>query len=58
MDNTPASKLVRNVFFHLQNLNEILETHTYTEVVEMTGISKSTLIRARKNKRLYNLGCW
>lgn len=27
---------------------EMLKTHTYSEVVESTGISKSTLIRAKK----------
>lgn len=29
---------------------ELLENHSYKQVEEMTGISKSTLIRARKNK--------
>ncbi len=28
----------------------LLETHTYRQVEELTGISKSTLIRAKKNK--------
>lgn len=88
MDNTPASKLVRNIFFafaeferdmivertqegkaiarqrdnfregrpkkfgkkHIANALTLLETRTYKEVVEMTGISKSTLIRARKKR--------
>lgn len=30
---------------------ELLKTHTYRQVTEMTGISKSTLIRA-KNKKI------
>ena len=29
---------------------ELLKTHSYNQVTEMTGISKSTLIRAKKNK--------
>lgn len=29
---------------------ELLETHSYRQVTEITGISKSTLIRAKKNK--------
>ncbi len=29
---------------------ELLESHSYSEVVEMTGISKSTLLRARRRQ--------
>lgn len=32
----------------IEHALELLENHTYTEVTEMTGISKSTLIRAKK----------
>lgn len=32
----------------IEHALELLEEHTYTEVVDMTGISKSTLIRAKK----------
>lgn len=35
---------------HIANALALLENHTYKEVVEMTGISKSTLIRARKKR--------
>lgn len=31
---------------------ELLKTHTYRQVTEMTGISKSTLIRAKNKKNL------
>lgn len=31
---------------------ELLETHTYREVTEMTGISKSTLIRYMKDRKM------
>ncbi len=86
MDNTPASKLIRNVFFAFAEFErdmivdrtqegkaiakeregfkegrpqvhddskiemalELLKTRSYKEVVELTGISKSTLIRAKK----------
>ena len=86
MDNTPASKLTRNIFFsfaeyerelildrtsegkalarldpnfregrplknpeaQIKHALELLETNSYTKVVKMTGISKSTLIRAKK----------
>ena len=34
----------------MERAAKLLETHTYKEVVEMTGISKSTLIRYVKNK--------
>ncbi len=88
MDNTPASKLVRNIFFafaeferdmivertqegkevakkkpgyregrpkkyskaQISHALELLEDHSYTQVEDLTGISKSTLIRAKKNK--------
>lgn len=88
LDNTPASKLIRNVFFafaeferdmivertqegkaiarqqpgyregrppkyskaQMRHALELLQDHSYTQVEKMTGISKSTLIRARKNK--------
>ena len=33
---------------------DLLKTHTYRQVTEMTGISKSTLIRAKNNKKLSN----
>lgn len=29
---------------------DLLEYHTYSEVVELTGISKSTLVRAQKER--------
>jgi DNA invertase Pin-like site-specific DNA recombinase len=83
MDNTPSSKLIRNIFFsfaeferdmivertqegkaiaktkegfkegrpkrytqkQINNAIEMLENNSYTEVVEITGISKSTIIR-------------
>lgn len=86
MDNTPSSKLIRNIFFsfaeferdmivertqegkaiarqradyregrpkkfsrkQLQHALELLQDHSYREVEEVTGISKSTLIRAKK----------
>lgn len=86
MDNTPASKLIRNIFFsfaeferdmivertqegkaiakqredfregrpnkftkkQVEHALKLLETHSYKEVEETTGISKSTLIRAKK----------
>lgn len=86
MDNTPASKLIRNIFFsfaeferdmiyertqegkaiakqnpdfregrprkfgrkHVENALNALKTSTYREVEEEFGISKSTLIRAKK----------
>lgn len=86
MDNTPSSKLIRNVFFAFaeferdmiierttegkaiakQNPNfregrpkkykkaqiehalELLENNSYTQVEQLTGISKSTLIRAKR----------
>lgn len=86
MDNTPTSKLIRNIFFsfaeferdmivertqegkaiarqnedfkegrpqkfdemQIENALNLLKTHSYTEVTKLTGISKSTLIRAKK----------
>ena len=86
MDNTPSSKLIRNVFFafaefeadmivertqegkaiakqnpdyregrpriygkkQIDHALELLETSTYKQVEELTGISKSTLIRAKR----------
>lgn len=90
MDNTPASKLIRNVFFafaeferdmivertmegksiakqdpdfregrpkkfnkkQMEHALKLLENHSYRQVAEMTGISKSTLIRAKRNRIL------
>lgn len=34
---------------------ELLETHSYTQVVKMTGISKSTLIRERRKRKAITL---
>lgn len=86
MDNTPASKLVRNIFFsfaeferdmiverttegkaiakqdpdfregrpkvygnkQIRHALELLKSHTYKQVEDLTGISKSTLIRAKR----------
>ena len=86
MDNTPASKLIRNIFFafaeferdmivertaegkaiakknpdfregrpkkygrkQIAHALELLENHSYKEVESLTGISKSTLIRAKR----------
>lgn len=86
MDNTPSSKLIRNVFFafaeferdmivertmegkaiakqnpdfregrpkkysrkQIEHALELLESNSYKQVEDMTGISKSTLIRAKK----------
>lgn len=33
---------------------ELLKTHTYDEVAELTGINKSTLVRNNPNKRKLN----
>jgi len=30
---------------------ELLENHSYTQVVKLTGISKSTLIREKKRRQ-------
>lgn len=89
MDNTPASKLIRNVFFafaeferdmivertmegksiakqdpdfregrpkkfnkkQIEHALNLLENHSYRQVEELTGISKSTLIRAKKERK-------
>lgn len=86
MDNTPTSKLIKNIFFSFAEFERdmiiertqegkaiakqrpdfkegrpktytkkqidhalwLLETHSYKEVGNMTGISKSTLIRAKR----------
>lgn len=86
LDNTPASKLIRNVFFafaeferdmivertlegkaiakqnpdfregrpkkyskkQVEHALELLNDHSYKQVEDLTGISKSTLIRAKK----------
>lgn len=88
MDNTPSSKLIRNVFFafaeferdmivertmegkaiakqnpdfregrpkkysrkQIEHALELLEINSYKQVEDMTGISKSTLIRAKKKR--------
>ena len=34
----------------IENAINLLETHSYAQVVKLTGISKSTLIRAKKRK--------
>ena len=89
MDNTPASNLIRNIFFafaeferdmivertqegkaiaknnpyfkegrpqkyskqQIEHALSLLEDNSYSQVEKMTGISKSTLIRAKKNKK-------
>ena len=86
MDNTPSSKLIRNVFFafaeferdmivertqegkaiakqnpdftegrpkkfnqkQVDHALELLKSHSYKEVSQLTGVSKSTLIRAKR----------
>ena len=88
MDNTPSSKLIRNVFLafaeferdmivertmegkaiakqnpdfregrpkkysrkQIEHALELLESNSYKQVEDMTGISKSTLIRAKKKR--------
>ena len=88
MDNTPSSKLIRNVFFafaeferdmivertmegkaiakqnpdfregrpkkysrkQIEHALELLENNSYKQVEDLTGISKSTLIRAKKKR--------
>lgn len=88
MDNTPSSKLIRNVFFafaeferdmivertqegktiakqnpdfkegrpkkyskkQVEHALELLENHSYKQVEDLTGISKSTLIRAKRER--------
>lgn len=89
MDNTPASKLIRNVFFafaeferdmiiertqegkaiakqnpefregrpkkykraQINHALDLLSSNSYKQVEALTGISKSTLIRAKKNQK-------
>lgn len=89
MDNTPSSKLIRNIFFafaeferdmiiertqegkaiakqrpdfregrpkkysrkQIDHALELLCSHSYTQVEELTGISKSTLVRARRKQK-------
>lgn len=90
MDNTPASKLIRNIFFSFAEFErdmivertlegkqikmekdndatlgrpkkfkkaqrdmalQLLEKHSYNEVAEMTGISRRTLIRYKKEQQ-------
>ena len=89
MDNTPSSKLIRNVFFafaeferdmivertmegkaiakqnpdfregrpkkysrkQIEHALELLDSNSYKQVEDLTGISKSTLIRAKKKRR-------
>lgn len=70
MDNTPSSKLIRNIFFSFAEFErdiiaertlegkykksqrdtaiKLLENHSYNEVADMTGISRRTLIRYKK----------
>lgn len=36
----------------IENALNLLETHSYSQVVKLTGISKSTLIRAKKRKEV------
>ena len=88
MDNTPSSKLIRNIFFafaeferdmivertqegkaiakqnpdfkegrpqkfddmQIENAMKLLDQYSYNQVVKLTGISKSTLIRAKKQR--------
>ena len=90
MDNTPSSKLIRNVFFafaeferdmivertmegkaiakqnpdfregrpkkysrkQIEHALELLDNNSYKQVEDLTGISKSTLIRAKKKRGL------
>ena len=65
MDNTPASKLIRNIFFSfaeferdmivertLEGKQIKMENHSYNEVANMTGISRRTLIRYKKENDL------
>lgn len=88
MDNTPSSRLTRNIFFsfaeferdmivertqegkmiakqfkdyregrppkfsriQMEHAMNLLEHHTYKQVEELTGISKSTLVRAKRKR--------
>ena len=36
----------------IEHALELLKSHSYKEVVEMTGISKTTILRAKRNKNL------
>lgn len=38
----------------MEHAMQLLETHSYTQVEEITGISKSTLTRAKKKERIQN----
>jgi DNA invertase Pin-like site-specific DNA recombinase len=38
----------------LNHAMDLLETHSYTQVVEMTGISKSVLIREKRRRKVEN----
>lgn len=89
MDNTPSSKLIRNIFFsfaeferdmivertqegkaiakqkedfregrpntytkkQIEHALQLLEIHSYKQVEQLTGISKSTLIRAKRKTK-------
>lgn len=89
MDNTPSSKLIRNIFFafaeferdmiiertaegkaiakqnpdfregrpkkykkaQIEHALELLNNHSYKQVEQLTGISKSTLIRAKREQK-------
>lgn len=93
LDNTPSSKLIRNIFFafaeferdmiiertqegkeiarqnpdyregrprkyskkQIAHALELLKTNSYRQVEELTGISKSTLIKAKKNSCYQNI---
>ncbi len=90
MDNTPSSRLTRNIFFsfaeferdmivertqegkiiakqsndyregrpykfskiQMEHAMNLLEHHTYKQVEELTGISKSTLVRAKRKRNI------
>lgn len=90
MDNTPSSRLTRNIFFsfaeferdmivertqegkmiakqskdyregrpykfskiQMEHAMNLLEHHTYKQVEELTGISKSTLVRAKRRRNI------
>lgn len=36
--------------FEIEHALKLLENNSYSQVVKMTGISKSTIIRAKRNK--------
>lgn len=53
--NNPNFRVGRKNKYSRKQLNhalELLENHTYSEVVEMTGISKPTLYRAKKEREI------